>query len=75
MVSGVLAVGAQDGRVYGLDPTTGQQRWVYAADPSGPVFASLADDGSTLYVMPFNQRLVALEGKTGTPKWSYKTGG
>ncbi len=73
----VLIIPAQDGRVYGLDPSTGTQRWTYSTDPNGAIYTGAAVDASapTVYVVPLNQRLIALDSANGTPKWVYRIEG
>ena len=62
-----------DGKVFGLDVKTGQERWRYSTDPKGPVNSALASDGSVFYAYSMNQRLVALEANNGASRWVCRT--
>ena len=75
--SELLAVADQSGRVYGLNPETGSRRWGrdYTTDPQAPIHAALATDGSRVYTMSLNRKVVALNGVDGRPDWTCPTGG
>ena len=69
---GLLIVGAGDG-VYGLDATSGAERWHLATD--APVLSAPAIDGGSLYVGLPDGSLVALDIASGAERWRTKIGG
>jgi outer membrane protein assembly factor BamB len=70
---GVIAVRSQDGRLFGLDPSTGTQQWVY--EQAVPVL-SLRGNSSPLVGSGFvfggydSGRVVAVRESDGAPAWS-----
>lgn len=51
LVSGTLLVGSEDGRIYGIDSTTQEQRWA-PQDIGSDLNANLLPDNSTVYIAP-----------------------
>src|SRR5581483_7833928 len=73
----LVIASAADGRVYGLDRTTGEPRWIAPAvagypydDPRG-----LALAGSTVVVSSMSGTAVGLDAATGTLRWSTQVSG
>lgn len=78
-ISGAITVGANgsvcfasdNGRVYSLDPTTGQARWSYYVGGALKYGVTSSPDGSVLYVPSTDGYLYALN-NDGTLKWKSK---
>jgi len=73
--AGVMILGYHE-RIFAMDTATGDVTWsVRTGEPAPPV----AVDGDTVYVLVRRSKganqLVALEGKTGKPKWAADTPG
>ena len=67
-VSGdLLVVGTLDGHVYGMDATTGKQRW--AAEVSDEVVSPPEIDNGVVYARTNDGRVYALDAATGQRKW------
>lgn len=67
-VSGdLLVVGTLDGHVYGMDATTGKQRW--AAEVSDEVVSPPVIDNGVVYARTNDGRIYALDAATGERKW------
>jgi outer membrane protein assembly factor BamB len=67
-VSGdLLVVGTLDGHVYGMDATTGKQRW--AAEVSDEVVSPPVIEDGVVYARTNDGRIYALDGATGERKW------
>jgi outer membrane protein assembly factor BamB len=70
---GIVAVRSQDGRLFGLDPSTGTQRWVY--EQTVPIL-SLRGNSAPLVGGGFvfggydSGRVVAVRENDGAPAWS-----
>lgn len=79
LAAGILGISARDGKdgtdgkVFGLDVKTGQERWRYSTDPKGPVYSALSSDGTAFYAYSMNQRIIALEANNGTSRWVCRT--
>jgi serine/threonine-protein kinase len=67
-----VVVGSEDGKVYGLDATSGARRWT--ASTPRPVRASAAIDGDTAYVGGFDGTLYAFDTATGAVRWKQPLG-
>ena len=75
VAKGILVVGSNSGKVYGLDAATGRPLWHAAA--GGPVNGSVAVAGGRVFVpvaKPHQPRVRALELKTGRRLWTRKLG-
>ena len=70
---GVLVVASEDGKVYGLDLKTGQEKWPNI-DLETKVLAPLYTDGEKVYINAESNRLYALDGETGRQNWSVAIG-
>jgi outer membrane protein assembly factor BamB len=68
----VVVIGSGDGAVYGLDPSTGNERWRYLAE--GAVEAPVTAEGGVVYVASRSGELTALEAKTGKEIWTSPRG-
>ena len=76
-IDGTLYVSTPVGRVIALDPSTGQQRWVYDAKvPRDMGYGDFASRGVSTWqrgadrriiVATIDARLIALDARTGTP--------
>lgn len=62
--------GSSDQKIYALDLDTGQPRW-NAVPLVGPVYASPALQGNTLYVATHGYNMYALNANDGTRIWCY----
>jgi outer membrane protein assembly factor BamB len=70
--AGTVVVRAVDGRVFGLDPHTGERHWAFdRTEPALTLRGMSAPlvDGSHVYVGLDNGRLVSLNLLDGTPSW------
>lgn len=67
LYKGVLFFGSSDGKVYALDATYGEKKWVY--DTGGRIWTSPIIVDSTLYVSNYERRLFALSIHDGTLLW------
>jgi outer membrane protein assembly factor BamB/TPR repeat protein len=67
-------IDGERGKVYALNPATGEKKWEAAT--GGPVVSSpaIGADGS-VYVGSDDKKVYALDGKTGAKKWEFETGG
>lgn len=72
VADGRLFVGSTDGRLYALDPRTGDELWRFHAATS--VTGSPAVLGSLVYVTDHASTLYALDGATGSLRWRVETG-
>ncbi len=69
VISGdVLVVAAEEGKVYGLDLESGEERWDF--DLETKVLASLFVSGGKVYVNAQDNRLYTFDGATGQQDWS-----
>ncbi len=71
--SGTIYAGAEDNKLYAINPTTGKQVWTFTT--GGPIYSTPAvgADG-TVYVGSNDNKVYAINGVTGAKKWSYTTG-
>lgn len=69
IAGGVLVVASEEGKIFGLDLKTGQEKWS-ANDLDTKVLSSLSTDGSKVYINGQNNRLYALEGEDGQLAWT-----
>ncbi len=67
LYDGMLFFGSSDGKVYALDATYGEKKWVY--DTGGKIWTSPAIADSVLYVSNYERRLCALSIQDGTLLW------
>ena len=67
--TGLVYVGADDGSLSAFDAASGEQRWVYAAH--GPIASQPVFAGDSLYVTSGENRVYALEARTGKWRWQY----
>jgi hypothetical protein len=72
IADGVVVVGAVDGRVFGLNESTGAIQWQYQT--GGPISYSAALDGGRAFVASQDGYLYALDLQTGALLWRAKTG-
>ncbi len=72
----VLVVGSRDGKVYGIDPISGQQAagWEAPFDARGRVLAEVGAGGNVIYVVNTNHELFALDAETGSLNRSWASG-
>jgi outer membrane protein assembly factor BamB len=63
----VVVIGSDDGAVYGLDPATGERKWLYPTE--GPVEAPITATDGVAYVASRSGELTALDAKTGEEIW------
>jgi outer membrane protein assembly factor BamB len=66
-----VVVTANDGGVYALTVHDGQQRWLH---PSGKPQSGPAVTSGNTVVLGSGQNLIALNGTTGSPVWTYLAG-
>jgi eukaryotic-like serine/threonine-protein kinase len=69
VVGGVLVVASEEGKVFGLDLSTGEQKWQFD-DIEAKVLSPLCTDGDKVYINSQDNRLYALEGGTGLQAWN-----
>ena len=67
--TGAVYVGADDGALHAFDAATGDERWVYHAH--GPIASQPVYADDTLYVTSGENRIYAIEARTGKWKWQY----
>lgn len=67
LYDGVLFLGSSDGKVYALDATYGEKKWVY--DTRGKIWSSPAVADGVLYVSNYERKLFALSIQDGTLLW------
>jgi outer membrane protein assembly factor BamB len=67
----MFVVGAENGRVYGLDRATGQQRWVHQG--SQPYEAGVVIVGDVAITGNLDGVVEALDAATGTLRWRSRT--
>ena len=74
VVDGIVYVGAEDGRLYALDATSGEEIWAYAADCSlgSQAINSPAVVEGVVYFCSYNSpgNLYALNASTGEKLWN-----
>jgi outer membrane protein assembly factor BamB len=68
----VLYFGGTDGNVYGLDPTTGNEKWQFTT--GGEIWSTPAIDNNTLYVGSFDRKIYAVDIPSKSAKWQFPTG-
>jgi eukaryotic-like serine/threonine-protein kinase len=72
---GIVTIGGRDGFVYGLDLSTGKQKWRQTHDGSSWILAT-ATDSSTVYVASGSASILqAADLTTGKERWRFKTHG
>ncbi len=69
IVGDVLIVVSNDGKVYGIDLDTGEEKWPQF-DIEATVLASLCASGTTVYLNAQDNRLYTFDGLTGKQDWS-----
>jgi outer membrane protein assembly factor BamB len=69
IAGGVLVVASEEGKVFGLDLKTGQEKWINI-DLGTKVLSPLCTDGRIVYINGQNNRIYALEGDTGQLAWT-----
>lgn len=75
IMDGIVAIGARDGFLYGIDLASGAQRWRTTHDGSSWIL-STAFDGRTLFVGSGSASIVqAADPATGQERWRFKTRG
>lgn len=72
IAGGVLIVASEDGKVYGLDLSTGEKKW-QSDDIKTKILASPSTDGNKVYINASNN-LYALNGETGHQVWNIPLG-
>ncbi len=70
---GLVYIGSDDGNLYAVDATSGQQRWMQAT--GGPVAATPAVVDGRAYVGSYDGKFYAFNAKTGALLWKFSTGG
>lgn len=68
IVGGVLVVASEVGKVYGLDLTTGEQKWEFD-NIEAKVLSPLDAEGNTVYINSQDNKLYALDAQTGHQIW------
>ena len=69
----VVYFGGDDGNVYAVDATTGNQIWKHVT--GGPVPSTPAVADGIVYVGSYDGKFYALNAKTGGTKWKFATDG
>jgi outer membrane protein assembly factor BamB len=67
--TGMVYVGADDGGLYAFDGENGAERWVYRAH--GPIASQPVYADDTIYVTSGENRVYAVEARTGKWRWQY----
>jgi outer membrane protein assembly factor BamB len=73
IVDGVLIVASYDGKIYGLAPRTGEERW-YPIDLGAPILAHPWVEGNIVYLIDRQNTLHAIEAETGSIVWQIPVG-
>jgi outer membrane protein assembly factor BamB len=73
VVGRTIYVGSWDGRLYALDPHTGDVRWSFRT--GGKIKGAATSDGRTVFVGSYDGRVYAVDAATGRPRWSRAVGG
>ncbi|MCX7799738.1 MAG: PQQ-binding-like beta-propeller repeat protein [Fimbriimonadales bacterium] len=68
LVDGVLVAAATNRQVYGIDPATGEMKWMYLA-PVGTIGDPVGVAGKFVAVAMTDNSVMALEAATGKPVW------
>ena len=77
VAGGVMYIGTPYGRVAALDPTSGQETWVYQLASSSPATRGVeywpgdAQTPAQIVIGTANGKLISLDAKTGTPNPSF----
>ena len=71
--NGILIVGTNSGRVYGVNAHTGKQLWTQFR--KGKIASSPAIGGRRVYVTSMDGTFTAYRVRTGTRLWEYNNGG
>ena len=71
VVDGVIYFGSQDGYVYALEASSGEERWRFRT--SGDVTGSAAVADGVVYIGSRDSNLYALNAATGEERWRFKT--
>src|ERR1039458_1179537 len=74
VANGGVYVGSDDGYLYALNASTGQQIWT-AANTGAPIQSSPAVANGVVYVGSLDNNLYAFNASTGQQLWSAPTGG
>lgn len=69
---GVVAVGSARGRVVGLDPSTGQERWRASLTRDASVLDFMTAADGAFYVAAFGGEITVLDARTGAVRWKYE---
>jgi serine/threonine-protein kinase len=74
-----IVIGSEDGSVYGIDATTGDELWTFATQPTPdgetqPVRSSAAIANGVAYVGGFDGFLYAIDIATGAERWNADIG-
>lgn len=73
VVEETVYIGSNDGRLYALDMSTGEEEWTFETD--GPVVSSPAVVDGTVYIGSTDHTVYALDAETGTKEWVFETDG
>jgi outer membrane protein assembly factor BamB len=66
--AGLLVVASEDGKIYGIDLKTGEQKWGFERIKA-KVVSPLCAAGATVYINSHDNRLYALDGASGREVW------
>lgn len=66
--TGVVAVAAKDGGVYGLDPATGGTKWLF---PAGATSLAAPVSAGAYFIVGGDRNLYAIDAKTGARAWYF----
>ncbi|GEM_PF-2413585 len=73
-VDGTLLFGTDQGQLFGLDPTTGETRFVYETDEEKGIGSVAISNDGDIYFGTYDNALIALD-SSGNFKWRYNTSG
>ncbi len=74
IADGTAYIGSNDGSLYAINASTGEQKWT-AATGNAIRYSSPTVANGTVFVGSFDNSLYAFDAETGDQKWSAATGG
>lgn len=75
IVDGVVYFGADDGKLYALDLSTGKKRWQYEVDEGEMIRSSPTVHAGIIFVGDSLGVMHAVDAATGKKKWTFSTDG
>ncbi len=77
VVENTLYVSSMDGKIFALDPSTGNRDWEYPAQDEslGVIYGTPVATESSVYVGTYDGTIYAVNAEKGTKKWEFSTEG